>query len=118
MNTTREGKAESGMVTSEFALVTPIYFLMVFLMLGGLVGAWRTIDVSNEAKEIAREYSIEGRTEVAAAVQSSGGQVAIDVTGDIVHVMVRRVGTGLYELAGVDFVGQHRSVIEPGARDT
>ena len=117
MNATREGKAESGMVTSEFALVTPIYFLMVFLMLGGLVGAWRTIDVSNEAKEIAREYSIEGRTDVAEAVQNSGGQVSIDVTGEIVHVTVRRFGTGLYELAGVDFVGQHRSVIEPGVHD-
>ncbi|WP_394263264.1 hypothetical protein [Trueperella sp.] len=117
MRTTRHVKAEPGMVTGEFALVTPIYLLMVLLMLGGLVGAWRTIQVSNEAKEIAREYSIEGTTDVAGAVQNAGGQVSIDVVDDVVHVTVRREGTGMYELAGVDFVGQHRSVIEPGASD-
>lgn len=110
------GRPEPGMVTTEFALVAPVYFLMVLFTIGGLVGAWKTIEVSNDAKEIAREYSLGGRTDIAQAVQSSGAEVGIDVQGEIVHVTVRREGTGVYELAGVDFVGQHRSVIEPEAR--
>lgn len=105
---------EPGMVTSEFALVTPIYLLVGVLMIGGLVGAWKTIMVSNEAKEIAREYAIHGEAEIATAVRREGADVSINVNEQIVHVEVRREGTGVYELMGVDFVGHHRSVIEPG----
>lgn len=109
--------AEAGMVTSEFALITPIYFFVVFLMLGGLVGAWKTIEVSNEAKEIAREYSIGGSREIAESVSDSGAAVNIDVSENLVYVTVTRHGTGVYDLIGIDFIGQHRAVVEPGVRD-
>ncbi|VEI13152.1 hypothetical protein [Trueperella bialowiezensis] len=107
-------KPEPGMVTAEFALVAPMYFLAALAMIAALVGGWKTIVVANEAKEIAREYAIDGSTQIATDVERAGGEVTIETEGGVVHVVVRREGTGVYDLVGVDFVGQHRSVIEPG----
>lgn len=105
---------EPGMVTSEFALVTPLYFLSFMVMVALLINGWMHVSVNNEAKEIAREVSLYGESVLAQQARESGAQVDITVEDQIVTVAVEREGTGVFDLLNIDFVGKHRSLVEPG----
>lgn len=105
---------EPGMVTSEFALVLPVFIFIGFLLAALLVAGSQHVRVGNEAKEIAREVSIGGEAALADGARSSGATVNVAIEGDIVSVSVRRSGSGVLEWLNIDFVGTHRMVVEPG----
>lgn len=106
-------RAEGGMVTAEFAIVTPAVILVALALISMLVMGWKQVEVGNEAKEIAREYSLHGHTTLAEQAKATGADVRLGVEGEVVTVTVTRRGGGLYSWFDLDFSGTHRAVIEP-----
>ncbi|QTG75396.1 hypothetical protein [Trueperella pecoris] len=112
----KPASTEAGMVTSEFAIVLPIFLFFGFVLASAIVSGWQVMHVSTEAKEIAREFSIDGQTTLAARAKSTGADVDVSVEGNIVSVTVHRAGGGVYDWLGIEFVGTHEMVVEPGVR--
>ncbi|MDY5403540.1 MAG: hypothetical protein SPG34_04295 [Trueperella sp.] len=107
--------AEPGMVTAEFAITLPAVILVALALISMLAMGWKQVEVANEAKEIAREYSIQGGTSLAEQATATGADVKVGVEGQVVTVTVTRHGRGLYAWLEVDFTGTHRAMIEPGS---
>lgn len=107
--------AEPGMVTAEFAITLPAVILVALALISMLAMGWKQVEVANEAKEIAREYSIQGGTSLAEQATTTGADVKVGVEGQVVTVTVTRHGRGLYAWLEVDFTGTHQAMIEPGS---
>ncbi|WP_406715219.1 TadE/TadG family type IV pilus assembly protein [Trueperella pyogenes] len=107
--------SEDGVVTAEFAIITPVFVFLGFVLTSLILLGWQHVAIANEAREIAREVSIKGETQLAAQAEGSGADVKMSLDGEILTVTVRRPGRGIYSWVDMELTGQHRVVMEPGS---
>ncbi|MFP7696427.1 hypothetical protein [Trueperella sp. LYQ143] len=107
-------RAEPGMVTSEFAMVTPIALMGTFLLVSSIVQSFHVLNAANDARDIARQLAVNGTSSIQSEVEARGGRVDVSMEGSSLTVRVTEPVRGLFHSLGVEVSEEAHIAMEPG----